>query len=129
MIPKGPYSKASETSAQPLYTKESGISSGSPLPLGSCVLNAINTSKNSSVVVGILRFNFVNHSWLIKENVFTYFPSPGQTDHWLICGMVYELPSGYVINDTTEGSLARISVRLGICSKYSFTGSNAPAAE
>src|SRR5690606_29776300 len=44
-----------------------GISSATPLPLGSSVLNAIMTSKNSSGVVGASSPSVVSHSWLIQN--------------------------------------------------------------
>ena len=66
MMPKGPYRKEAGISDQPLYTKDSGISSAMPLPLGSCSLKARRTSINSSVVVGTSRFSFSSQFLLMN---------------------------------------------------------------
>ena len=39
-----------------------GISSGKPLPLGSCVLNAVSTSYHSSMVIGAVSPSFFSQS-------------------------------------------------------------------
>ena len=58
---------------QPVVAPSIGISSATPLPLGSPVLNAFNTSYSSSVVVGgKLSPSFSNHGWYI-QNLIEYW--------------------------------------------------------
>ncbi|MNG37659.1 hypothetical protein D3C84_1250790 [compost metagenome] len=65
--------------------KDIGISSAFPLPFGSFVLKAINTSFNSFVVVGIFSPNLFNHSTLIHGKQSTEWilslPEPNSSIH------------------------------------------------